>query len=1547
MQGTGNDQGFTSRYAIRKTLGNYPPWQGYGVTDSLSGKDYLLFSLASGDGCALSTDDLLMRDSLFADIAGPKRRALSIQENGAGIFFLLPERPLAALAKSLPSLSSEQCLRLAGSLAASFLDCIATGRFFGNLSIESVIVENESAAILPTAYLIPDDLLQPPGAAGPGGPRGNGGLAGDLGDFGAILSLFSRYLPARFCAGCSELAAAMRAADQDTTSDELQRIADELASLAGRDGPAPLLLAGRRPAPRHFSAALTAVREAGHAAAQGGRHLLLLHGSEGGGKTALLEQAAGILSGPCRLEGYGPLSDADTFGKARETDHNEPGGFVIHDDHHLDPILCGYIVERISQDLEGRRLALVCAGADPPQGFASALGAEARARGFQVADITLSAPDPQQSLQAVLDLFPAPARAGLKRHLGGDDTPAVMGLKARLAADPGRRRLVQGRGPLAALSREEKAVLQFIAVFRFEAPLFLLKDVFSAEEDRFYDTLHNLVRLGLVRRRTEISCITTDKLCSVYGIAGGSLARMIERSIPAARRRELHANIARILKRTQGAPPAYIFYHLVRCGEREEAAFQGASLLEHLLGRKRLGAIVCFHEAFVRARLDRHLPVEMRLKLMLDLGKFFSTIGEMDRAGEFFRLCRRESRAGDGTQGCRSLAVEALRRECGILENRGEFTNAQTLLKKTIATHAQHINVHERANLYNDLAWVDYRLGLFDESWENCLLIHRLLDKKQHPSEMAQSYNLMGAINWNRSKYDEALLCHRQCLSLREEGNDDLGVAASLNNIGLVYRSMGRVKEALESFTKSMLIKQRNNNLPGLAAVNLNLALTYLDLDDLEKAQSHCLTATRLAEDTGNLQLAAEASGTLGEICFTRGDHAQARDHYFRELHLCHKTCSLRQRAVALRRLAELSLAEGKADEATGLLSEARELNAKIRSRLETSLLDLVEGRLLLAGGKREQGRRRLEETAFELSLLGRKGTAASVSAELGELCLEEGNEPLAREYLLRSVSLLGESEQAPPKVLHLQEHIEQRSSLDPHKIHTDSARFRALCRVISLIRTIHDPDKMHMTITETARKITGMERAALIIQSNGLDTYRILAAVGDFESETILTDKNIIAILNITRQLGYPLDVSRTRVPEGRVGEDFLAAHPGIICTPLWIQDEVTGYLYLDSPRSIAGASDEDHTFLVAFSQQVALGLERMFLSDRVRRQQRPAPAARQRGRSSFQEIIGKSAAIRRIYELIDGIKEMETTVLLTGPNGGGKDLIARTIHYSGPRGDKPFHTLNCAALSRELIESELFGHEKGSFTGAYRQKIGHFESASEGTIFLNEIGELPLELQPKLLQVLEHRTFFRVGGTAEIRTGARIVCASNRDLLQLVREGRFREDLYYRINIFPIRVPSLSERREDIKLLCDHFLTTYCRLYNTPMKRISPEAMSRLDDYAWPGNVRELENTINRLVIISRRDTILPEDLPADIAGHGDGAEEKSLDTLENLVETILETVRFPSGEKILPRIKEAVINKVVQRTGDKTRAAHLLGISKPTLYSHLRNHEKNAKK
>ena len=246
-------------------------------------------------------------------------------------------------------------------------------------------------------------------------------------------------------------------------------------------------------------------------------------------------------------------------------------------------------------------------------------------------------------------------------------------------------------------------------------------------------------------------------------------------------------------------------------------------------------------------------------------------------------------------------------------------------------------------------------------------------------------------------------------------------------------------------------------------------------------------------------------------------------------------------------------------------------------------------------------------------------------------------------------------------------------------------------------------------------------------------------------------------------------------------------------------------------------------------------------------------APIAQEQSQRRFEQVVGNSAALESVLELVERVAPTDSTVLLQGETGTGKELIARAIHNISSRCGRPYIKLNCAAIPFDLLESELFGHEKGAFTGAIAQKIGRFEMANRGTLFLDEVGDIPLALQSKLLRVLQEQEFERLGSTRTHQVNVRLVAATNRDLAEMVKRNGFRSDLYYRLKVFPISLPPLRERREDIPALVEHFVEIYSRRMDKQIERVSPETMSALSSYEWPGNIRELQNFIERSVILS----------------------------------------------------------------------------------------------
>ncbi|PYN51473.1 MAG: DNA-binding response regulator [Candidatus Rokuibacteriota bacterium] len=307
--------------------------------------------------------------------------------------------------------------------------------------------------------------------------------------------------------------------------------------------------------------------------------------------------------------------------------------------------------------------------------------------------------------------------------------------------------------------------------------------------------------------------------------------------------------------------------------------------------------------------------------------------------------------------------------------------------------------------------------------------------------------------------------------------------------------------------------------------------------------------------------------------------------------------------------------------------------------------------------------------------------------------------------------------------------------------------------------------------------------------------------------------------------------------------------------------------------------------------------------------------------------QMIGASPSFRRMLTLVEQIADSSATILIQGESGTGKELVARTIHERSARRNGPFVAVNCAALPETLLESELFGYEKGAFTGAAGRKEGRFELANGGTLFLDEVADLSLVTQPKILRVLQEGEFERLGGTRSLQVDVRIVAATNQDLPEMVKEKRFREDLYYRLNVITVRVPPLRERHEDIRVLAQHYLRVYAAKNGRKLEGFSNEALERLESYAWPGNVRELENLIERTVLLARKDRIDAEDLPEEVAG-----------VKRPPRDAILELVGTPLDE-----IEQRLLDETLRITGgNKTQAAKLLGIDVRTVARKLERRE-----
>ncbi|MDA8434221.1 MAG: nif-specific transcriptional activator NifA [Nitrospiraceae bacterium] len=490
---------------------------------------------------------------------------------------------------------------------------------------------------------------------------------------------------------------------------------------------------------------------------------------------------------------------------------------------------------------------------------------------------------------------------------------------------------------------------------------------------------------------------------------------------------------------------------------------------------------------------------------------------------------------------------------------------------------------------------------------------------------------------------------------------------------------------------------------------------------------------------------------------------------------------------------------------------------------------------------------------------------------------------------------------------------------------------------------------KESTTIELTALyEISKLLGSSLNVRLNLRGVMRVLAEYLDMNRGTVaLREDNEVSIIAAHGMTEEEIRRGRYKLGEGIIGRVAKLGSPIVIpnigdeplflnktgarqmirkenvaflCVPIKFKNEVMGVLSVDRLFGDKRISfEEDMRLLKIIASLIAqsVKLHRELERERVAFQEEKESLKRQlKGRYSVDNIIGQSDGMQEVFEAIHRVAPSRANVLLRGESGTGKELVAKAIHFMSTRAKEPFIKFNCASIPEGLLESELFGHEKGAFTGAMAARKGRFELADKGTIFLDEIGDLPLTLQPKILRVLQEKEFERVGGEKTLKVDVRLIAATSRNLEELAAAGKFREDLYYRLNVVPLYLPALRERRVDVPALVDYFLRKYNE-ENAKAVRITPEVLDALMDYDWPGNVRELENTIERLVVMSARKSTGLSDLPLNIRDHR------------------LRAARAVQAKDALPAaiadIEKAKILDALRKTGwVQAKAARLLGLT-----------------
>jgi two-component system, NtrC family, response regulator HydG len=563
----------------------------------------------------------------------------------------------------------------------------------------------------------------------------------------------------------------------------------------------------------------------------------------------------------------------------------------------------------------------------------------------------------------------------------------------------------------------------------------------------------------------------------------------------------------------------------------------------------------------------------------------------------------------------------------------------------------------------------------------------------------------------------------------------------------------------------------------------------------------------------------------------------------------------------------------------------------------------------------RQHARIRQEPTGFSIAdLNSRNGTFVN-SVPVTARTLESGDRILIGDSLLLFVS---DKDAGTPKNL---VQFDETAVLSPSiiRLHRSDSLYLNPLRVPAVTERMARDLKILLKIGAEINSTRGLEPLQRQLLEFVFDVVPADAgAILLLDSES----KETVSTFTWSRQRGVNAALVVSRQVVEKVIRDRTAAWsntaPSILAVPLIIFDRLIGVIYLEA----AGNSfDEGHLqLLVAVSGLTSGALDAVQRMESLESENR-------RLRSDINiehDMVGESARMKDVYQFIAKVAPTDSTVLIRGESGTGKELVARAIHANSPRAQNPFIAINCAVLSEMLLESELFGHERGAFTGAIAQKKGKLEIASGGTVFLDELGELAPGLQSKLLRVLQERQFERVGGTRPIKVDIRLIAATNRDLESAIQGGTFRQDLYYRLNVLPLTMPALRDRREDIPLLAAYFAMQCGRKSTRSVKGISPEARHCLIQYDWPGNVRELENAIERAVVLGTTELIQPEDLPELL-----------------LEKQAVPGVQITEYHRAIKETKRLLVTKALEEaSGNYAQAARLLGVHPNNLHRLIRS-------
>jgi Nif-specific regulatory protein len=873
-------------------------------------------------------------------------------------------------------------------------------------------------------------------------------------------------------------------------------------------------------------------------------------------------------------------------------------------------------------------------------------------------------------------------------------------------------------------------------------------------------------------------------------------------------------------------------------------------------------------------------------------------------------------------------AAESLNTLGVIFAQEGRTQEALDCFARCLTTKREHGELRGAAAAANNMAILQMRVGEGDAALRLYRIAEELRRALGDREGLAQTLNNIGLAHARLEQWDAAARAYDESLELKSVGGDDRGVSSTLGNLGTVHLHWGEWQRAEGLFEQRLERARAAGSDELMINATESLALLATRRGDLRRGKRLWTRVLDHRHGNARKQPLIDTLVGLAELCVGSHDHAHAAELLAEASTLAVSVDDPRRHCNLAICNAQLEIERGDLAAALAALNRARLFGAGLSSALIEGTLLKLEGRLRLARGENIEAERALSEALHRFDEAGYRFEGAGVRQQLALL--------LRRQGLAEEASRMIAEVQRIHAALGVRTDVGGRVELEKHEqTMIPSAAPRAplattvLHRIAGLFATSREIGELMAETLDLLLAEVNAECGLVLLMNRVSGEFEVHAERNMDQGTIIDAEKISRNIVNKVYQRDEVLYSSDAQADDRFKEFKSLVRHRilSFICAPVRSRGVILGTIYVDNRSFMSSFQEEDAELCKAFAAIAGMALENASLREEITERNLLLEQEVER-RYSYGNIVGKSKEMARVFDVIEKVKEVTTSILIQGETGTGKELIARAIHFNSQRKAAPFVAVDCGILHENLIESELFGHVKGGFTGATADRKGLVELAQDGTLFLDEIGNLDLALQAKLLRVLQEGEYRPIGSAVSKRTNTRFICATNEDLRAMVEAGRFREDLYFRINVVSIRVPPLRERPDDIQLIAEHLIANKAAEAEKQIASVDPAIMEAFFNYPWPGNVREMANTVERLVVLSSSGRLEYAHLPPEIAEHG------------------LDASRLPAAggvrlSDLNTMEKNAILAALEHAEWNQTHAAQILGLTERNLRYKMKKH------